>query len=110
MGGTAKSPVEVRNLGARITVRGWAVDPLRKIPVEKVFVSINGKLFTTLYGVPREDVVQILGSQECLPSGFFLEIPASQFPTNLLHVSIVSLPRDSSSFANSQFGYVKIRK
>jgi hypothetical protein len=60
------------------TVRGWAVDPVGRIPVAFVCLVVDGRIerrAQAFYGASRPDVVAALGQSEVETSGYLLRIP-----------------------------------
>ena len=61
--------------GQTISVGGWAVDGGAGSVGEAVEIAIDGVLYSTKYGHPRPDVVEVFGVDAYNPSGFWCKVP-----------------------------------
>ena len=74
-----KVPIEV-TMGRKkdLFVSGWAVDERSKLPAGSVEVNIDGKLFSTTYGLDRPDVAKAYEVPAYRFTGFQTMIPVAE--------------------------------
>jgi MoaA/NifB/PqqE/SkfB family radical SAM enzyme len=58
-----------------VLVEGWAVDPVAASTADAVEVDLDGQMYSTQYGLERQDVARFFGIDEYLRSGFLCWIP-----------------------------------
>ena len=81
-------PVAAQSNGS-ITVSGWAVDAPSHKPASAVFIDVDGRLFSTTYGISRKDVADALKEKSYEKSGFASRIYSTS-GSHRAHLRIVS--------------------
>ncbi len=87
--------------GNDIEVVGWAMDPDTKQPASKVYLSVNGTLFSTECGVERADVANYFKNPAYQKSGFRAKFSRSAFTPGVYSLEVKVLSSDKSSYFSS---------
>jgi hypothetical protein len=87
--------------GDYIEMVGWAADPDSKQLASKVFISIGGNIFSTQYGVDRDDVANYYQNPALKKSGFIVKIARTTLPPGVYPVEVKVIGSDLSSYFSS---------
>jgi hypothetical protein len=71
----SKTPA-VTPAGQSILIDGFAFDDVTKVPGRAVDVVVDGRVFTTVYGAPRQDVATYFKTPALVNVGFKTTLPA----------------------------------
>ena len=95
--------IDVSSNGIRIS--GWAVDSMAKTLASKVFVEINGKIFTANYGIPRLDVAKSLSNSSYNDSGYTLQLKKNDVSTGTVSIRLAIVSADNKKYFYTPMKY-----
>ena len=95
------APGENTVQGNDIEIVGWAMDPDAKQIASKVYLSVNGSLFTTEYGIAREDVAGYFKNPAYNNCGFVAKFSRSLFKPGIYSIGLVVVGANKSSYFSS---------
>lgn len=81
-----------------IEIVGWAMNPDTKETPSKVFVAVNGSLFTTETGIARDDVANYFKNPAYQKSGFRAKFARSLFKPGVYSIGLRVVSKDGKSF------------
>lgn len=87
--------------GDFIEVVGWAVDAEANQPASKVYLSIGGNLFTTEYGIVRDDVANYFKNPAMQKCGFKAKIARTTLPSGVYPLEIKVIGADKTGYLSS---------
>ncbi len=92
----APQPIPVD--GRMLTIKGWAVDKNQKVAASNVIALIDGKQFTSKYGLARGDVARVLRNDAYVNSGWELRIPVRDISKGVHEIKFMVISNDGKSF------------
>ncbi len=87
-----------------IQIVGWAMDPDAKETPGKVFVTLNGVLFTTETGIARDDVAAYFNNPAYQKSGFRAKFARASLQPGVYSVGLRVVGKDGKSYYASSAG------
>ena len=94
------SPIVVRvRAGQRVSVAGWAFDPISRRPSEGVLLEVDGtSLVAADYGIRRADVAAAFGNPALEATGFAATIPPNVLRAGRNQIDLVVLSFDGVAY------------
>lgn len=87
--------------GDGIEIVGWAMNPDSKEAPGKVFVAVNGTLFTAETGIARDDVANYFKNTAYQKSGFRAKFARSLFKPGAYSIELRVVSKDGKSYYSS---------
>lgn len=84
--------------GDDIEIVGWAMNPDSKEAPGKVFVAVNGTLFTAETGIVRDDVANYFKNPSYQKSGFRAKFARSLFQPGTYSIELKVVSKDGKSY------------
>jgi hypothetical protein len=92
----ARQPIPIN--GRMLTIKGWAVDKNEKVAASNVIAVIDGKQFTSKYGLARPDVARALRNDAYNNSGWELQIPVRDIRKGVHEINFMVITGDELSY------------
>ena len=89
--------------GSILVVRGWAFDLERKMPCERVFVTVGDECSRAIYGIARDDVVQDQGVPSARFTGFTARVGTASLTPGRHRLGLIGIAADESAAHESDY-------
>jgi hypothetical protein len=89
--------------GSILVVRGWAFDVERKVPCQRVFVSLGDECVRAIYGIPREDVVVDQNVPSARFTGFTARLGTASLSPGHYTLQLIGIASDGSAVSETAY-------
>lgn len=77
-----------------LIIEGWAIDSLADAPAGAVYISMDGRLYPTLYSLERQDIADHFRNENLLKTGFRLSATTSILEQGSHNLSVLVISND----------------
>lgn len=81
-----------------VEIEGWAFDPKSNSLASSVYLSVGGKIYTTEYGIARDDVAKYFNNPNFLKSGYKARIKRSALGSGNKRIEIIVVSADKATY------------